>query len=231
MFTRHCSVKASVDERPPWNHISTCKVCSACWAYEGTPGSELPTPWIWRHFYLFKLGILQFSLLQYCDLYEICIWSFGWSKSISHIHFVFIRNLWLTALKNPWNFLIVDSEKGVSFVMLMGTFGGTWGWGLAAKGAQHVIRELECSVPLLSSHLREGRGWRGINLQCTMIPSTMTTWWSLHKNPKGHIPELRGWWTRGGAGRVEHLDGEEASSPFPHAVPYASLPWYESHPF
>lgn len=85
------------------------------------------------------------QLLPYCDLWEMCIWLFRWSKYFSHIYFVFghiylVSHILVPSSSNSWNFL--NSKSSGSFVTILGVLS---------------------SVPEITSESLRWNGWLGRN--------------------------------------------------------------------
>ena len=99
-------------------------------------------------------------LLQHCD-----IWS--WSVVLG------------SQLPKPWNFLSVESDKGIFCYVNEVTFGKYLRMRLIVSRAKHVIRRLEVWVLPLDL---QGAG-RGRRLNQSIKPM----YWSFHKNPKGCV--------------------------------------------
>ena len=88
-------------------------------------------------------------------------------------------HLWYRAPNNPWSFLSDRSHKGVFCDVNEVIF---WtGWGLSSRsGAKQVIRELEISVPFMTSG--EGR-WAGDWVQ-SPVANDLINWTSVRKPPQ-----------------------------------------------
>lgn len=130
---------------------------------------------------------------------------------------------WHLVPKNPWNFLNVKSDKGYANEVTPGKHLRMAAGCQRGQPCDSRVRTFR-PTPVTS---REGRGTRGwVNWQWPMIWLIMTMLWSLHKNPRGQgfqrASKSVNTWKSGKSGTPGQ--GMEAPQPFPHTLPYASLP-------
>lgn len=111
--------------------------------------------------------------ISICDIMIYKKYKFGHLN----MYLVFIHSSWLTAPKNPWNFLSVKIDKGVLLLMRW-LLDPIWGWGLVNKGTNYMNKRLELSFSAPTPNLSHLQGGRGpgdkINHHWPMTQSIMT---------------------------------------------------------